>query len=214
MERRLRAPSPALVISLIALFVALGGSAYAATRLPKNSVGTKQLKKNAVTGPKIKSGAVTAAKINTRGLTVPSAVHATAADSAASATNATNAGTVGGVTVKGFSYQTPSNGATATLFTLDGLTLTATCSAGRVDATTTVDHAYISASWVTATNVAQYVSNTDFDVASGSFLVNSTTGAETGSIEYVQPNGKRVSVILQADMATACTLSGSAFASG
>ena len=41
MKRRLRAPSPALVISLIALFVALGGTSYAAINaLPKNSVGT------------------------------------------------------------------------------------------------------------------------------------------------------------------------------
>ena len=47
-------PSPALVISLIALFVALGGTSYAAiTSLPANSVGTKQLKNSAVTGTKL-----------------------------------------------------------------------------------------------------------------------------------------------------------------
>ena len=90
-RRRSRAPSPAFVISLIALFVALGGTGYAAIHLPKNSVGTKQLKKNAVTGVKIKNGAVTAAKINASGLTVPNATHATSADSATNATNATNA---------------------------------------------------------------------------------------------------------------------------
>ena len=72
-KRRFTAPSPALVISLIALFVALGGTTYAATSLPSNSVGTKQLKKNAVTGPKIKNNAVTAAKLNTKGVTVPNA---------------------------------------------------------------------------------------------------------------------------------------------
>ncbi len=53
-------------VSLIALFVALGGTSYAAiTALPKNSVGTAQLKNNAVTGAKIKDHAITAAKINT-----------------------------------------------------------------------------------------------------------------------------------------------------
>jgi hypothetical protein len=36
MKRRLRTPSPALVISLIALFVALGGTSYAAIKLPRN----------------------------------------------------------------------------------------------------------------------------------------------------------------------------------
>jgi hypothetical protein len=45
------------VISLIALFVALGGSAYAATQLPKNSVGVKQLKKGAVTPAKLSRAA-------------------------------------------------------------------------------------------------------------------------------------------------------------
>lgn len=63
-KRRLKAPSPALVISLIALFVALGGTAYAATRLARNSVGTKQLKNSAVTSSKIKNGAVTSAKLS------------------------------------------------------------------------------------------------------------------------------------------------------
>jgi hypothetical protein len=47
-------PSPALVISVIALFVALGGTSYAAiTSLPANSVGTKQLENGAVTDAKL-----------------------------------------------------------------------------------------------------------------------------------------------------------------
>ena len=45
--------SSALVISLIALFVALGGTSYAALTLPANSVGTKQLKNGSVTGAKL-----------------------------------------------------------------------------------------------------------------------------------------------------------------
>jgi hypothetical protein len=54
MKKLFRVPSPALVISLIALFVALGGTSYAAiTRLPVNSVGTAQIKNNAVTGKKL-----------------------------------------------------------------------------------------------------------------------------------------------------------------
>jgi hypothetical protein len=87
----LRAPSPALVVSVVALVVALGGTSYAAFSLPKNSVGTKQLKTNAVTARKIKNGSVTASKIDTSGLTVPNAQHANHANSADSATDATNA---------------------------------------------------------------------------------------------------------------------------
>jgi hypothetical protein len=50
------------VISMMALFIALGGGAYAAT-LAKNSVGSKQLKKNAVTSSKIRKNAVTSSKV-------------------------------------------------------------------------------------------------------------------------------------------------------
>jgi hypothetical protein len=81
------------VIACLALFVALGGSAYAATQLPKNSVGPKQLKKNAVTTSKIKNGAVTGAKVNLSSLgTVPNATHATSADTAKTAAPGGNAG--------------------------------------------------------------------------------------------------------------------------
>jgi hypothetical protein len=58
---RPRIPSPATVIACIALFAALGGAGYAASKLlPKNSVGTKQLKKNAVTSAKVKNGSLLA----------------------------------------------------------------------------------------------------------------------------------------------------------
>jgi hypothetical protein len=55
---RFHRPSPALVVSVIALSVALGGTSYAAIVLPANSVGTKQIKKNAVTGAKVKNGSL------------------------------------------------------------------------------------------------------------------------------------------------------------
>jgi hypothetical protein len=45
------------VISCLALFVALGGASYAATQLPKNSVGSKQIKKQAVTPAKLSKAA-------------------------------------------------------------------------------------------------------------------------------------------------------------
>lgn len=48
-----RRPSPALIVALVALFVALGGSAYAALALPKNSVGSAQLINGAVTPTKL-----------------------------------------------------------------------------------------------------------------------------------------------------------------
>ncbi len=50
--------SPSLVISVIALFVALGGASYAAIKIPKNSVGTKQLKNRAVNSNKVRDGSL------------------------------------------------------------------------------------------------------------------------------------------------------------
>jgi hypothetical protein len=87
----LRRPSPALVVAFLALLIAVGGTSYAAFRLPRNSVGTTQLKRNSVTASKIKNRAVIASKINTSGLTVPNALHASSADTATNATRATNA---------------------------------------------------------------------------------------------------------------------------
>jgi hypothetical protein len=51
------------VLSCIALFVALGGAAYAATTLSPKSVKTRHLAKGAVTTQKLRNAAVTAAKI-------------------------------------------------------------------------------------------------------------------------------------------------------
>lgn len=42
------------VTASLALFIALGGGAYAAVTLPKNSVGAAQLKKNSVSSTKVK----------------------------------------------------------------------------------------------------------------------------------------------------------------
>jgi hypothetical protein len=67
-RRTLRLPSPSLTIALLALFVALGGTGYAALSLPKNSVGSKQLRKGAVKNSDIAANAVTGSKVKRRSL--------------------------------------------------------------------------------------------------------------------------------------------------
>src|SRR5215204_5428931 len=71
MVRRIRGwrPSHTTVAAYMALFVALGGTSYAAVKLPKNSVGSKQLKKNAVTSKKVKRNAITGSKVKNGALT-------------------------------------------------------------------------------------------------------------------------------------------------
>lgn len=60
LRRKLTYPN---VMATAAMFVALGGASYAATRLPANSVGSAQLQKDAVTMTKIRQNAVTGAKV-------------------------------------------------------------------------------------------------------------------------------------------------------
>jgi hypothetical protein len=86
--------SYANVVSSICLFLLLSGAtAFAAGRLGKNSVGTKQLKKNAVGAKQLKKNAVNGAKVKNHSLTgadiklsklgkVPSAADADSADTA------------------------------------------------------------------------------------------------------------------------------------
>jgi hypothetical protein len=115
------------VMSSIAVFLVIGGaSAFAATHLGKNSVGTKQLKnnavttakikKNAVTGAKVKDGSLTGADINLGALgTVPSAA---------------NANTVGGNSVVLINFQANPGTPATQILNLDGFTLTAACNGG------------------------------------------------------------------------------------
>src|ERR1035438_7171492 len=55
-------------IALLALFVALGGTSYAALSLPAGSVGTSQLRNGAVTSRKLAKGAVTAATLDPKSI--------------------------------------------------------------------------------------------------------------------------------------------------
>lgn len=56
-------PSPAMIVALLALFVALGGTGYAVTSLPKRSVGPAQLREQAVRAQHIKARSITMAKL-------------------------------------------------------------------------------------------------------------------------------------------------------
>lgn len=70
MKRFLPRPTYANVVSTLCLFLLLGGaSAFAATKLAKNSVGSTQIKKNAVVTAKIKNAAVTSSKLANNAVT-------------------------------------------------------------------------------------------------------------------------------------------------
>lgn len=89
-----RRPSPSLVISLLALFVALGGTSYAVTKIngkniKKGTIPGDRVKKKGITATQIKDNAITGAQINEAKLGL--VAKAKAADTAATATSATTA---------------------------------------------------------------------------------------------------------------------------
>ena len=90
MLKRLRAPSPAFVISMVALFLALGGSSLAASKVitghADKKADTKLVKKLAP------SLSVKHAKTANSAAKATNATHATSADTATNATHATTAG--------------------------------------------------------------------------------------------------------------------------
>jgi hypothetical protein len=106
MKRR-RLPSPALLIACLALFVALGGTVLAATKIDGRTIRVKSLPGNrlavgslpgnrlqsgTIPGSRLAPGSVKAEQIDLGSLgSVPNADHATSADTARHATTATAA---------------------------------------------------------------------------------------------------------------------------
>lgn len=88
MLKQIRRPSPALVISVIALFAALGGTVYAGSKISGKMIKVKSLPGNrlqvgSLPGNRLKADTVTGAQVNESTLAqVPSAATAANADNA------------------------------------------------------------------------------------------------------------------------------------
>jgi hypothetical protein len=141
---RLRKPSPALVVALVALFAALGGTAVAANFGPFK--GDKIIKKGSLSGNRLKKGTITGTQINLGKLgTVPNATHASTADSATTAASANTANTVS--QIHKVALVTANAGQTVPIATFGPFVFTLKCTNpsgtvidAAVDVATTVDH--------------------------------------------------------------------------
>jgi len=113
MKRLLRRrPSPAMLVALLALFVAMGGSSYAAVKISardiqRGAVGTRAVANGAIRSADIRNATITGVDVKDDSLTnadidntklsaltaksADTAAHATTATSATTATKATNA---------------------------------------------------------------------------------------------------------------------------
>jgi hypothetical protein len=68
MERKLSSYLRRHHVALLALFVALGGTSYAAVALPANSVGAKQIRKAAVGPGKLRANAIDSSRVRDKSL--------------------------------------------------------------------------------------------------------------------------------------------------
>lgn len=227
MRKRIQRPSPALVISLIALFVAMGGVGYAAVKidgknLKNKSVAGKKLKNKTVTAGKVKDNTLGGAQIAESKLgKVPSAAKADSATSATTAGSATTANNVGGVTLRKFSFNAPANTAEQTVLNVGGLIIRASCSgasdlAAEID--TTVPNALeIHQGFnVGASELVNDNGHSGFDPGDNYDFLEENDNYVNGIVTYSRPDGGQVTVTYQAkETATgfnACILAGTAIA--
>jgi hypothetical protein len=126
MFKKLR-PSPALVVAILALVVAISGTAYAAATINGSTITDRS-----IAGRKMIANTLTGGEINEPTL--------------AAVPQAANATTVGKLTMRKVFYAPATNSTTpTTILHLGGLVLTATCGNGdlEVTMTSTVDHAHL-----------------------------------------------------------------------
>jgi hypothetical protein len=189
-------------IALLALFVALSGTTFAAATivLPANSVGTKQLKRNAVTpvkvrksavtNPKLAKNAVTGAKVKDDSLTGADVLESGLGKVPA----ATAADTVGGSTVKSFVTSVANGGAAATVLNLNGLIITLTCTGGNVDFVAnnnSGENAQLRFDGHGNTNGAFDNGSLNL-IATSNFSLNNAENLGSGVAHYVRANGTGV----------------------
>jgi hypothetical protein len=189
MLRKLR-PSPALVVAILGLIVAVGGTAYAASTINGSTITDRS-----IPGRKMITNTLTGTEINESSLaTVPLA------------TQAVNASTVGTLTVRKVLYAPTTNSTTpTTILHLGGLVLTATCANGDLEVvmTSTVDHAHLSSEmWNSAGDgSADGLHHSDFGPNSASHLESLGDGNAWGetSFTYTRANGTIVNGQLSFD---------------
>jgi hypothetical protein len=209
-----RRPSPAMVVALIALFVALGGVSYGfatgeidsreiknneirSVDLRNNQIRTRDLRNNEVRGIDIRNSTIQSRDIAINAVrgedvkedTLAKVPSALLADSATTAAKATTADDVGGLMLRRIAFSGELGGEFEEILNVGGLTLQAHCTAGpnvEVQATTTVANSEISSDFVGA------LTNPDFDP--GEDFTAADTGGENGLIAYAGSDGRVITV--------------------
>jgi hypothetical protein len=179
------------LIAYLALFVALGGTSYAAISLPKNSVGSRQIKRGAVTSAKVRAGSLLARDFKKgelpagaqgpqgpQGSTGPAGpVGPAGADGAPGA-----AGPAGLTAVKLLRLVPMGDGKPAALATVGPLTITDTCTGNAGGVTNTVGFSSTAAA-------PSYAYSTTTDTDGGTAVPSVGSSANIGFTPSANPGG-------------------------
>jgi hypothetical protein len=205
-----RRPSPAFVLSCIALFVSLGGVSYGVATgfinsreiknntvrskdLRNNTIRTFDIRNNEVRGFDIRNSSVQGRDIALNTLTGAdvSEQDLEQVPSAATADIAGTAGSAGGVTPRAFDYAGQAGSAFVPVLNLGGLTLEARCVAGpdlEVRANPAVQNSEISSDFGAFNS-----DDVDFDPGDDTLIVDNP-GDVTGSAIFAASDGRVVTV--------------------
>lgn len=180
-------PSPAMAVACVALFVALGGGAYAAATINGNSI-----KKGTITPSKIKSRSMSGTQFRANGIggpsikestlgEVPKAKAAQTATSATNATTATNATQLGGVAASSYQRSGP---------VAAGQTVSGAFGCYQEDDTAVTGCISVS-SFASPAPVALSDATVNFASSAGNFVANDGDGTCTGNVNApTAPPGK------------------------
>jgi hypothetical protein len=204
-----RRPSPALVISCIALFVSLGGVSYGvatgfidsreiknnqvrSSDLRNNSIRTFDIRNNEVRGFDIRNSSVQGRDVALNTLTGADVSEEDLAKvpSATAADTATTAASVGGVTLRPFAYAGQAGTGFVEVFDFGGLRVEASCDAEPalvVRANPAVANSEFSTDIGTFSN-----DDLDFDPGDNATLVDAVNAA--GQASFAAPDGRMVTV--------------------
>jgi hypothetical protein len=227
-----RRPSPSMIVALVALSVALAGTATAlpgrarvkkddisraavrSVHIKSRAIQSKHIKSRAVTRSKIAKRAVSSNEVGQDALTGTNIVESSLA-TVPTASNAGNAGKVNGRSVEKFAFVVGAGAPLTTVLSLNGLTLNASCSAGlalSVTASTAVSGALIHSGGAQTGPAAFYIADDAFNIGD-SFDVLGTTGSDAveGTLTYARSDGEVVTAtFLAEETPTGCVFAGTA----
>jgi hypothetical protein len=214
MKRLLRhRPSPAMIVAVIALFLAMGGVGYAAATIRSgdvvnNTLRSRDIRNNTVLGKDIRNRTIRGRDVrrNTLDGTRINESRLGVVPSAA---------TADGHNFARIDYRAPSGTPTTTVLSMGGLLINATCRGGtdiQVSATTTTNNAMLHV----GTNVAAagnnrpafYLDDNDLDLGQNVDLLPGRDNRVQGTLTYTTVSRSIVTVTFMAEEQTNALASG------